>query len=256
MLRKPPGPFASSRSRLARGQCHFRNLARKINAYLKDIRCTSFTQKDAQGFEIHKIRIVSGPPIPRDCEHIAAEALEAIRSSLDQAAYAAAVCSGKIAPKSALFPIADSAADLENGIKGRCKDLPPEIVALFRSFKPYKGGNDAIWTMNKLRNMGHANLVAVGAHSSQGLINNAEALGFLEVIPAKWDRSKNELAVFRSLPGTQIKYDVELTFDVVFDKIDTIQSTISVSYIDDMALEASKIIRSTEAECRRLGYIT
>ena len=30
--------------------------------------------------------------------------------------------------------------------------MPPEILALFRAFKPYKGGNDALWALNKLCN--------------------------------------------------------------------------------------------------------
>jgi hypothetical protein len=33
---------------------------------------------------------------------------------------------------------------------GRFKDLPQEMISLFRSLQPFKGGNDLLWALNKL----------------------------------------------------------------------------------------------------------
>jgi hypothetical protein len=78
------------------------------------------------------------------------EIIEALRSALDQAGAACAVLTGKTNPKKSYFPFADSGPELTKVIKGRCKDLPGEIISLFRSFQPYQGGNDPLWAMNKI----------------------------------------------------------------------------------------------------------
>ena len=94
------------------------------------------------GNRLYKVKLAK--PLPLVLVDLAAEAIEALRSALDKASYAAAECSGKINPKSCYFPIADSSIDLESVIKRRCKDVPPDIVALFRMVKPHKDGNNLI----------------------------------------------------------------------------------------------------------------
>jgi hypothetical protein len=65
-----------------------------------------------------------------------------LRSVLDQAAFQIArIHTGSDVPKSASFPFCSDATKLASKIKGGCKDLPPEITALFETFKPYKAGN-------------------------------------------------------------------------------------------------------------------
>ena len=45
------------------------------------------------------------------------------------------------------FPFADRHYELERVIKGRCKNVPPEIIHLIQTFKPYRNGNDLLWAL-------------------------------------------------------------------------------------------------------------
>jgi hypothetical protein len=67
-------------------------------------------EKELDGSEILKFKLEK--PLPEICTHYAAEALEALRSALDQTDYAAAVASGVAKPKSAKFPFGNTAADM------------------------------------------------------------------------------------------------------------------------------------------------
>jgi hypothetical protein len=71
-----------------------------------------------------------------------------MRDVLDLAGYGLAVASGAVDPQHTNFPFAPNAVKFEEQVRGRCKDLPDDIVMLFRSLKPYKGGNDLLWALN------------------------------------------------------------------------------------------------------------
>ena len=79
-----------------------------------------------------------------------------LRATLDQIGYSAAIARGKINPKSKTnFPFGDDAAGVENVFsKNQAKlSLPPQIMDLFRSVEPYKGGSgQLLWAINKLCN--------------------------------------------------------------------------------------------------------
>jgi hypothetical protein len=248
-------PFESPKARLSRGKDHTQKLKKRISVYFKNTPYIKVVEKDSQGFQVHKIKVTKD--VPNVCIHYAAEALEAIRSALDQAGYAAAIASGKPAPKKTSFPIGDDLAGLENSITGYkvCKDLPAEIVTLFRSFNPYKGGNDAIWTLNKLRNTNHTVLTPIGSVVGGANFNNVSFNGGGSIAVPRWDREKNEMEFLRVVPGGAVDYNVGFSFFVAFDKIDAIDATVPIDYLDVMAAEVRKVVLATEAECRRLGFI-
>jgi hypothetical protein len=184
-------PFDSPKRRLARGKDHARKLEKRVATFLKNIPYEKIIEKDADGFELHKLRMVK--PVPDICTHYAAEALEALRSALDQTGYTAAVLAGTDKPKMAKFPFGDTAADVENDIRRGCTDLPPDIVAIFRSFQPYKTGNgSALWTLNKLRNATHTALVPIGAGSGGMKIHHLRGSNFELHVPAMGRRKKRD----------------------------------------------------------------
>ena len=140
--------FESSKLRLSRAKEHILAFEERQKVFLKTKEWSDIIERDAKGANyLHKVRFLN--PFPPDFALIATEAIEHLRASLDHAAYAIAVASGTTDPKSAYFPFAQDLAGLETVIKGRCKDIPPDIVTLFCSFQPYKGGNDLIWTLNR-----------------------------------------------------------------------------------------------------------
>jgi hypothetical protein len=143
--------FASPKRRIARAKRHITDLNRRIGKFFIKCPYTKVVERDTDGStDLHKIRLLK--PLPESMGDLASSIIEDLRSALDQAAFATAHAAGRTAAKSAYFPISDNAFELENVIKGRCKDIPQDIVTLFRSFNPYKGGNDLVWTVNRLCN--------------------------------------------------------------------------------------------------------
>src|ERR1700686_642182 len=99
----------------------------------------------------------------------------------------------------AAFPFGKTATDLDNSVRGRSKDLRPEIQTLLRSFNTYKGGNDLLYTLNDLANDCKHGLIAfiVGAVAGIEVVPNLppDALvGVQFAEPPMWDGENNEIA--------------------------------------------------------------
>jgi hypothetical protein len=104
-------------------------LEKRIKAFMKKKPYTASADVDANGFTTHALQFTRN--IPDSWSDSAAEAIEALRSVLDQCGYAAAVAGGVADPKNAYFPFADNVTDLNANVKGRCKDLPVQIRTSF-----------------------------------------------------------------------------------------------------------------------------
>jgi hypothetical protein len=122
-------PFESPKRRLKRGKEHARRLEKRICSFLQKKPYERVEDVDSEGVTTHALKFTRD--FPSSWADAAVEALEAFRSALDQTGYAAALLSGAANPKNAYFPIADTVVDLDGVVKGRCKDLPPEIATLF-----------------------------------------------------------------------------------------------------------------------------
>jgi hypothetical protein len=87
-------PFASPKRRLARARNHIDNVEAGIQAFLDRKPYARIVERNAQGAEEHKIKLVI--PLPDEITDLTYEAIEAMRSSLDQATYAVAIaCNSK-----------------------------------------------------------------------------------------------------------------------------------------------------------------
>ena len=253
--------FESSKFRFARAKEHILAFKERQSAFLKAKEWSKIIESDASGDNyLHKIRFTK--PFPgNDFAIIATEAIEHLRASLDHAAYAIAVASGTTNPKSAYFPFAQDATGLQAVIKGRCKDIPSDIVTLFCSFQPYKGGNDLLYALNsvcianKHRELTQMDIIPditikeIWAHNIYGPIN--------VIVPQLiWDRRKNEI-VYLIVPITQPEAstytNVVITLHIAFDEI--IGGKTAFALLNTMASIVESILVATEGEARRLGIV-
>lgn len=251
-------PFRSPRQRFARAQEKIAELKAAIEAFVKGKPYARVVEKDASsGAELHKIKMTTA--LPDQFTDLTMEIIEALRSALDQAGFACAVLTGKPDAKSALFPFADDESSLANAIKGRCKDLPADIVTLFRSFQPYKGGNDALWAMNKIRHSTHTVLVpignAVGGMTIRGGRIQAPKGGSASILMPRWDGAKNEMIFGQVDAGGQFHYNVEFTFFIAFGDAPVVGGKEVLAVLNHFASVVAGILAATEAECRRIGLI-
>jgi len=239
--------------RVARAKEHIRNLDRRVKRFFDAKPYARVTERDVDGLnDVHKVKLTK--KFPAGVTSVAAEAIEGLRSALDQAAFATAVISGVKHSKSAYFPISSSAADLDNVIKGRCRDIPSDIVSLFRSFNPYRGGNDLIWALNIACNtskhgiIAPVGMVAAGMHIKHMTISGSGA------IPAPvWNSEKNEIVFATTGPDTEFQYDLNMSFFVAFGEVDGIGGQPAIPLLNAIAGEVNRIVLAVEAEAKRIS---
>src|SRR5262249_50839560 len=131
----------------------------------------------------------------------------------------AAKLAGYTRLKRTQFPIADSLDDLNNLITGRkvCQDVPDAIVAVFRRFKPYKGGNDDLWALNKLRNSTHTQLIPIAVLRANIWIHHSEFLtDQLTGLNPVFDSAKYELPFARAAIDQNFQFTPHATFNIGF----------------------------------------
>ena len=247
--------FGSAKKQLARSDEHVAELDRQVMIFLqeKPYKLVPEIDPDDQTYEIFKFKFTKR--LPETWTHLAIEALEGLRSVLDQTAYACAIAAGKINPKFAYFPIADDLSGLETGIKGRTKDLPDKIVALFRGFKPYKGGNDTLWALNKLRNSNHMALIPVSIGGANIEISHRTGLAEINAVNPVYDSGKNEIIFGRGKIGEPRNYDVRSSLNICFEDARVSSRISAVGFLYRSASEVRRILLGTEAECRQIRLI-
>ncbi len=248
-------PFYSSKRCIGRAKTHIRDLDRKIGFFLQQEPCAVVVETDADGVDqLHKLKLTKS--LPDVMEDIASDAIAQLRASLDQATYATVAAGGKPDAKNTYFPIADDVSKLENVIKGWCKDIPKEIVDVMRTFKPYKGGNNLLWALNRICNINkHKLLVPIGFAVGAVRYRNMTISGPASIPSPRWDRSKNEMIFARIGPKGQIQYKVDFSVNVAFDEIEIVGGQPAVPILKQMASMVDGIIGTIEAEALRIGLL-
>ncbi|GBF25366.1 hypothetical protein MnTg02_00397 [bacterium MnTg02] len=251
-------PFYSPKRRVRRAKKHFGDLAVEIDAFCKSDPCADVVELDDDGLQrMHKFKLIK--PLPESLADITVDALGNMRSALDQAGYVTAVASGCADPKRAYFPFASSAADLENVIKGRCKDIPQDIVTLFRTFQPYKGGDDLLWALNRIRTANEHRIITGVGLSSGGMHMLIDTMtmgpgGFIGA--PRWNSAKQELVYAVTKPGTEFSYKGQFSFHIAFGDIEVIGGQEILTVLNSLLSKVEGIVLATEAESKRIGIIT
>jgi hypothetical protein len=262
-----PDLFDSPKRMLNWARRRIAELEGEISAFTRQKPWAIVSEVDGDGVtDVFKVKFTK--TLSEDIPHIVFDAVNNLRPVLDQTAFAVAVRHTRNdSPKSAKFPFGPTEFDMGNNAKGGCKDLPPEIVSLFKSFKPYKGGNKALWAMNELCNPPkHKLLRPISLAGGQTIIQplgeqtfhlspNGEYERF-EFFPPKWDRTKNEL-VFAYMPSRlKFKGEFNVAFTVALDDVDeTVSGQHPIAALNAMAGIVESVLVATEAECRRIGLI-
>jgi hypothetical protein len=101
---------------------------------------------------------------------IAGDAIQNLMSTLDHLAYQI-VCSDTAdnppKPDRIYFPISDDAAKYERIKRGKIEGARQETFDAIDTLKPYKGGNDLLWSLHKLNNIEkHRLLLTVGSQAA------------------------------------------------------------------------------------------
>ncbi|MBH0239442.1 hypothetical protein [Methylobrevis albus] len=249
------GLFQSARIRISRARELKDEIDRDTNLFFATQTYEYIKKKNIESGN-YEHRAVLKQRFPDRLSAISADAVGNLRSALDQAGYASAVASGKENPKHCHFPFAEKLSDLENSIKGRCKDIPVSVLNLMRSFQPYSGGNDLLWAMNDSRRVNeHAFISMVATVISDASLGPTVILrstGFAMIRPV-WDRQHNEILYAVARPGTIATSKPRFKFNIVFSRPDAFAGELVVPTLEKLIHLTETIVASIEEECGRIN---
>jgi hypothetical protein len=141
-------PFYGPKLKIANGRRHVRNLDSEIAAYLSDNPWAQFLVVNRKTGQ-HVIAFTGRAPIPDTFALIFGDAVHNFRTALDILANDIIALNG-VQPKKVYFPFGDSAVRFEEQLKTKIGQAPSDIQDIFRSFEPYKGGNETLRAMHDL----------------------------------------------------------------------------------------------------------
>jgi hypothetical protein len=212
--------FDSARQKIQRAKQHAVEFSSMEQNYLKQACSGIVTEVETNGGE-QVVKLKFSKPVPIEIPSVVSDAANNLRDSLDHIGYAAAQAAKKGSnPKHTTFPFAASAAQLENSINGRAKDIPADILTLFRNLRPYKGGDEQLYALNTIANANkHQMLRPMAVSTGTFNLSLGKVSGGMVGIPQfAWRPDKNEIILFRcgketAVDISSISVQVFLVFD-------------------------------------------
>lgn len=247
-------PFGICRRKIARAKKHIADLERETGLFFAEPPYSVVIDPDPDEpkREVHKLRF--NRSLPDSIADLTVDAVQNLRSALDNVGYGLAVSAGGVNPRHTAFPFAGSAAEFENNMKGRCKDIPEEIHPLFRAYQPYRGGNDFLWALNEVSVTDKHKLLTIALGSLLGNMVGEGALVRMPINPI-WDSLKQEIQLATCFAGSAVKYHAEFALFVVFDEIAIVGGEPILKVLHYFVDIAEDILSRIEAEARRLGIV-
>ncbi len=173
--------------KVKRAHEHISALEQQLCTFLESRPYKVAARRDPETRKLYYVE--SAEPIPECLPLIAGDAIQNLMSALDHLAYQL-VCSdtgdSPPNPRAIYFPIAHDADKYEankcRGMEGARQQTLDAVDAL----KPYKGGNDRLWTLHQLNNIEkHRLLLTVGSQATGMNVGQLMASHFSSVFSAE-----------------------------------------------------------------------
>jgi len=249
--------FYSARLTLARAEHHIKDFDTLVRDFVNDKPWLYFVDNKSElGTDIYKIQFTRQLPEMLPC--ILFDAVNNLRSVLDQAGYASAIAAKSPRLKAIKFPFSACKDEFANHVAGACKDLPTEIRSLFETFKAYKGGNDILWGLNEIANAKkHFALIplCIGQGWATIYTDGDGGQGYYTGPDIGWDASRNEMVLMKSSPSqSKLSVSGHFTFSVAISGIEVLVGRQATHVLNEMRGAVQDVLMRTEGECRRLGF--
>lgn len=116
--------------------------------------------------------VENAEPIPDCLLLIAGDAIQNLMSALDHLAYqivSSDTGDNPPNPKGIYFPIADDSAKYEANKRRKMEGARQQTFDAVDALKPYKGGNDQLWTLHRLNNIEKHRLLLTAGSQAGGI---------------------------------------------------------------------------------------
>jgi len=190
--------------------------------------------------------------IPGKLRVKASNIINNLRHALDQAVNCAAIELGAI-KRNNYFPFASNIDEFEKAIKDKCRTVHPALLPLIRSFKPYKGGDDLLYSLTRLAGANkHQVMLRVDMNLTHFIMNDLisqftgpGSCGFLD-----WDHKRQEIEIARIQHGGLIKCNPRGRFPlfISFGEESVDSSAPSSVFLGTILPKVEIVINAIEAE--------
>ena len=249
--------FASPKRKLARAKKHISDLKRERGRFI-EVHSDSHVAEINPDTGLKEFKILFSDFDFGEFSDIASDAFQNLRNALDHVCAASAWASGKTSSRPcAYFPVGKTSNDVERAIKGKCKDLPPEIKALLRTFNPYATGNrhPFLWALADTANVDKHALVRPYIPSLWTVVvGGPEAIerSLKFISKPTWNATKNEIVYATTPADVTPQHSIHPKIDITLAEghgIDGIPALLAFGLISN-AVEC--VLVAIEAETRRL----
>ena len=242
-----------------------------IGAAEKDINevkafCESFTKSceyavikhfDAKTKET-VIRLRLKDAIPGTLRVQVSRVINDLRHALDQAVCDGSVMLGAASATDTYFPFGSDATNFPSMVKKNCRKVRQDLLDFIVQFKPYYGGDDILWALNRMtgRNK-HQRLLGV-TPESKGLILRAEGLnikGPMSFTPHNWNDTRNQLEFARIGEGGHLEMQLDIPLQIVIGTADVVGGQPLHAVLDQFLSKAKGIVFGIKAETARLAAV-
>lgn len=171
-----------------------------------------------------KVRIIREPP-----SQVAAaigDAITNLRSALDFLVCELAIKNGRNDLDGVEFPFANSLDEFQlRRTQRKIDKLSDEAIGLINGLQPYRGGNDALWSMNALRRPN------IHRHLIVSMLSFGFTDGRVHFMPLKagrhsiggtdpWRASDREVTVFNLPPSSVVEFDLKVGLDITISDVE------------------------------------
>jgi len=206
------------------------------------------------GEQVVKYRVAQ--KIPGRLRVLASNVLNNLRHSLDQAVNCAAIELGG-AKRNNYFPFAKDALDIDRVIKDNCKTVPAALKPILKGFRPYSGGDDLLYSLNRIAGPNKHQLVVrlnldlthLVANDFVREVRGPAAFGFIE-----WDSAKQEIEIARIGPGGHVicADRTKLPLSMTLGHRQDAGGKPATTFLNALANKVESILRVIETETARL----
>jgi len=206
------------------------------------------TVKELEGHATHDIiMMIEKEPLPLSFNVEVGAYINTIRSSLDILATSLAQRHSVPNPDKVYFPVAKDATSFKTGnYKGKefIQALPNAERTIIETLKPYKGGNDDLWSLHQLDiKRKHQALLTVSARTARWSLRGFGVdHHFLPMGEYFLDAGNGETALGLYAKGAP-KPDLYFTSAVILDEIDIARRKPVVASLRDFASLADSIVK-------------
>lgn len=244
--------FYSSRYCVNRAKYHINEFQRLKKAFVEAKPYTIVAQYDSPTNEGLILSMKLTAELPTELPGLVFDTVSNLRAALDQMMFS-------MVGKFTYFPFGDDISDFENNAIGRSKldkKLPVEIFDCIRQLKPYKGGNDFLWSLNKLCNtQKHGTLIPAATNIMSVSRNDIITADSVVELPHIWNATNNEIPLYRVSSTERFKSELKIGVDILFSHIPILEGKPVAGFLIECLNAVDGIVGKLEDIAVRIGAI-